>query len=47
VARLLEDFRSERVNQTIERVSRLLIRKADHVVAVGERMQAHLTEGKG
>jgi len=47
VAMLLEDFRSGTVNGLLERVSRLLVRKADAVVALGETMKRRLVEGKG
>ena len=47
VARLLEDFQSERVNQVLQRVNRFLARKADRVVALGETMRQRLIEGKG
>ena len=40
VARLLGDFRSERVDRLLERVTRLLIARADRVVAVGETMRS-------
>jgi colanic acid biosynthesis glycosyl transferase WcaI len=47
VAVLLEDFRSERVNRWLDRVSRLLVRRADRVVALGETMRERLITGKG
>jgi glycosyltransferase involved in cell wall biosynthesis len=47
VASLLEDFRSERVNRVLERVNRLLVRRADRIVALGETMKRRLTAGKG
>jgi lipopolysaccharide/colanic/teichoic acid biosynthesis glycosyltransferase len=43
VASLLEDFRSERVNALLDRVNRLLLRRADRVVALGETMRDRLT----
>ena len=46
VARLLGDFRSERVDRLLERVTRLLIARADRVVAVGETMRERLVAGK-
>jgi lipopolysaccharide/colanic/teichoic acid biosynthesis glycosyltransferase len=46
VARLLGDFRSERVERLLERVTRLLIARADRVVAVGETMRERLVAGK-
>lgn len=47
VAVLLEDFHSPTVNRLLERISRLLIRKADRVVVLGETMGARLITGKG
>ena len=47
VARLLEDFRSERVDRTLERVGRSLIRGADRVIAIGETMRDRLVERRG
>ena len=46
VARLLGDFRSERVDRLLERVTRRLIARADRVVAVGETMRDRLVAGK-
>ena len=42
VATLLEDFRSDRVNRALDRVNRLLLRRADAVVAIGETMADRL-----
>ena len=42
VATLLEDFRSDRVNQVLDRVNRLLLQRADGVVAIGETMAERL-----
>ncbi len=47
VTRLLEDFHSAAVDRVLDRVSRLLIRKADRVVALGETMRQRLIGGKG
>jgi colanic acid biosynthesis glycosyl transferase WcaI len=47
VARLLEDFQSESVNRVLQGVNRLLARKADRVVALGDTMRRRLIEGKG
>jgi glycosyltransferase involved in cell wall biosynthesis len=47
VALLLEDFRNETVNCLLDRVNRLLISKADHIVALGETMRARLIAEKG
>ena len=42
VATLLEDFHSERLNQALDRVNRLLLQRADAVVAIGETMAERL-----
>jgi glycosyltransferase involved in cell wall biosynthesis len=42
VASLLEDFRNDAVNRTLERLSRFIVAKADRVVALGERMRERL-----
>lgn len=47
VATLLTDFKSDTLNEWLERVSRFLVRRADRVVALGESMKARLVEGKG
>lgn len=47
VARLLEDFHSPTVDRALDRVNRLLLRKADRVVALGETMRHRLVTGKG
>lgn len=47
VAALLEDFRSEFVNRLLDRLNRLLLRRADAVVALGARMKQRLVEEKG
>ena len=47
VAALLQDFRSPTIDWTLERVNRLLLRRADAVVALGETMASRLVEGKG
>jgi glycosyltransferase involved in cell wall biosynthesis len=47
VARVLEDFQSGMVNRFLDRVNRLLIRKADRVVALGETMRERLIAEKG
>lgn len=47
VASLVEDFHSRAVNRFLDRVSRLLIRRADRIVAVGETMRERLISGKG
>lgn len=47
VAALLTDFRSPTVDWMLERVNRLLVRRADSIVALGDTMAARLVEGKG
>jgi glycosyltransferase involved in cell wall biosynthesis len=47
VAALLQDFRSPTIDWILERVNRLLLQRADAVVALGETMAARLVEGKG
>jgi glycosyltransferase involved in cell wall biosynthesis len=47
VAALLEDFHNETVNRTLDRVNRHLLREADAVVALGDRMKRRLVEEKG
>ncbi len=47
VAALLEDFHNELVNRTLDRVNRYLLREADAVVALGDRMRRRLVEEKG
>jgi glycosyltransferase involved in cell wall biosynthesis len=47
VAALLEDFHNSAVNRTLDRINRYLLREADAVVALGERMKRRLVEEKG
>jgi putative colanic acid biosynthesis glycosyltransferase WcaI len=47
VAALLEDFHNEAVNRTLDRVNRHLLRDADAIVALGDRMRRRLVEEKG
>jgi glycosyltransferase involved in cell wall biosynthesis len=47
VAALLQDFRSPAVDWALERVNRLLLRRAAAVVALGETMATRLVDGKG
>ena len=47
VAELLEDFRSDTVNRILRTVNRFLVRKADHIVVLGETMRQRLIHGKG
>lgn len=47
VARLLEDFHSPAVERVLERVNRLLVRRATRVVALGETMKERLVTLRG
>jgi putative colanic acid biosynthesis glycosyltransferase WcaI len=47
VATLIEDFRNDAVNGALDRVNRHLLRHADAVVALGDRMRRRLIEEKG
>jgi colanic acid biosynthesis glycosyl transferase WcaI len=47
VATLLTDFRSPAVDWMLERVNRLLVQRADAIVALGETMATRLVDGKG
>ena len=47
VAVLIEDFHNETVNRTLDRINRYLLREADAVVALGDRMKRRLVEEKG
>ena len=47
VASLLEDFHNETINRTLDRINRRLVREADAVVALGDRMKRRLVEEKG
>jgi glycosyltransferase involved in cell wall biosynthesis len=44
---LLEDFHNRSVNRLLDRVNRYLLREADAIVALGERMQQRLVDEKG
>jgi glycosyltransferase involved in cell wall biosynthesis len=46
VASLLEDFHSSAVTGALERVSRYLVRRADRIVALGDRMRERLIADK-
>ena len=46
-ASLIEDFQSRTVNASLDRVNRYLLRHADAVVALGDRMRRRLVEEKG
>ncbi len=47
VAALLEDFHNATVNRTLDRINRYLLREADAVIALGDRMKRRLVEEKG
>jgi glycosyltransferase involved in cell wall biosynthesis len=47
VAGLLEDFKSPMVNALLERVNRLLVRRATRIIALGDTMASRLIHGKG
>jgi colanic acid biosynthesis glycosyl transferase WcaI len=47
VGALVESFRSRVVDRFLEQVNRLLVRRADRIVALGETMAARLRTGKG
>jgi glycosyltransferase involved in cell wall biosynthesis len=47
VASLLDDFRNPLVNRALDRTNRLLLRQADGIVSLGERMRRRLVEEKG
>src|SRR5581483_11340982 len=47
VAALIEDFHDDRVNRFLDRTYRHLLREADAVVALGDRMRARLVDEKG
>jgi glycosyltransferase involved in cell wall biosynthesis len=47
VAVLLDDFRNETVNRMLDRINRYLLREADAIVALGDRMKQRLVEEKG
>jgi colanic acid biosynthesis glycosyl transferase WcaI len=47
VAALIEDFQSAAVNASLDRVNRYLLRHADAIVALGDRMRRRLVEEKG
>ncbi|MFQ5931830.1 MAG: glycosyltransferase family 4 protein [Nitrospiraceae bacterium] len=45
--RLTAGVESRAINGALDRVSRLLVRNADHIIALGETMRKRLVEGKG
>jgi len=47
VAALLEDFHHALLNRTLDRINRFLLRDADAIVALGDRMRRRLVEEKG
>jgi putative colanic acid biosynthesis glycosyltransferase WcaI len=47
VAVLLEDFHSATLNASLDRMNRYLFRRADAIVALGDRMRRRLVEEKG
>jgi len=47
VATLLEDFHNPVVNRALDRVNRHLLRHADAIVALGDRMRRRLVDEKG
>jgi glycosyltransferase involved in cell wall biosynthesis len=47
VATLLEDFQNSAVNAALDRVNRYLLRHADAIIALGDRMRRRLIEEKG
>ena len=47
VATLLEDFHNPVVNRALDRTNRFLLRQADAVVALGDRMRSRLVDEKG
>ena len=47
VAVLVEDFRNAAVNGSLDRINRYLLRHADAVIALGDRMRRRLVEEKG
>jgi glycosyltransferase involved in cell wall biosynthesis len=47
VASLLEDFHNTTVNRALDRTNRRLVREADAIIALGERMKRRLVEEKG
>jgi colanic acid biosynthesis glycosyl transferase WcaI len=47
VATLLADFQNRAVNGALDRINRYLLRSADGIVALGDRMRRRLVEEKG
>ena len=47
VVRLLEGFQNRRIEAVLGAISRLTVRRADAIIALGETMKRRLVEGKG
>jgi len=47
VATLIEDFQNRAVHGALDRINRYLLRQADGIVALGDRMRRRLVEEKG
>lgn len=47
VSGLLEDFRSDAVDNLLERLNRFMVRKARRIVSLGDTMSSRLIDGKG
>ena len=47
VATLIEDFQNRAVNGALDRINRYLLRQADAIIALGDRMRRRLVEEKG
>jgi len=47
VAMLLDDFHNAAVNGALDRINRYLLRSADGIIALGDRMRRRLVEEKG
>ena len=47
VATLVEDFQNRAVNGALDRINRYLLRSADGIIALGDRMRRRLVEEKG
>lgn len=47
VAALVEDFHNPAVNAALDRINRYLLRHADGIIAIGDRMRRRLVEEKG
>ena len=47
VASLIEDFHNTALNASLDRINRYLLRRADGIIALGDRMRRRLVEEKG